>query len=92
MAVLDCGRQGVRAVCLGWGLVNAAFEVGQHPLISAWLAPRIPDFFDHFWLLKQTRYYFTKGTFDPLDLVGVGLGGLTAYALSLKTERRIKTS
>lgn len=92
VAVFGFGRRGSRIVCLGWGLIHAAFEAGQHPAVRTWLTPRIPAFFDHVWLLRQSRAYFTGGTFDPLDLAAIGLGVAAAYALLLKTERRVQTS
>jgi hypothetical protein len=67
--------------CALWGAVNAAFELGQHSLVSASLAAKLLG--DAGAAAAPWRQalagYFVAGTFDNGDLVAIVLG--TALAV-----------
>lgn len=69
-------------VCVGWGLVNLVFEVGQHPRISGTLAEALPT---------DLANYFLRGTFDIRDLMAIGLGSLTAAVFLRLAQPRPET-
>jgi len=81
-------KRGYLIICLGWFLVDVAFELGQK--FNGWSAGIIPDWFDGIPLLEGSRSYFLKGTFDFLDLVAICLGTITAYFLLSITNRNSK--
>jgi len=68
-------RQAPRyGVCFAWFLVNAAFEFGQHPLISGPLTTALP-------LPRWIAAYFLRGSFDIGDIAAAALGALAAAAV-----------
>jgi len=69
------------AACLGWGAVNLAFEVGQHPRFSAALAGALQTAFGSSPWVQRVANYFTLGTFDGGDIVAAVLGSLAAAAV-----------
>jgi hypothetical protein len=84
-AVLPSRRIHASAICAGWFGIEAAFEIGQHHRVSAWLVPRVPAWFDHVWLLANTRPYFAHGTFDWLDLAAAAAGAALAFLIITRT-------
>ena len=58
--------------CATWGLVNVAFELGQHPAASAWWAESLQGG----GVSARLAAYFVRGTFDPGDIVAAGVGAL----------------
>jgi len=85
-ALLGASRRVAIAACAGWALVNAAFEFGQHPLIAARLSQLTPSWFGNIPILARTQGYFLYGTFDPLDLLFIALGALSAYLLMKRMQ------
>lgn len=79
VALIDGGRHAAIAVCVGWFLVNSAFELGQHAVIAPSLSQVIPAWFENIPILARARGYFLYGTFDSLDVLAIGLGALAAY-------------
>lgn len=69
-------------VCVGWGLVNLMFEVGQHPRLSGPLAAVLPT---------DIGNYFVRGTFDIGDLMAIGLGSLTAAVFLRLVQPSLET-
>ncbi len=69
-------------VCVGWGLVNLLFEVGQHPRLSGPLAAVLPT---------DIGNYFVRGTFDIGDLMAIGLGSLTAAVFLRLVQPSLET-
>jgi hypothetical protein len=67
--------------CAAWGVVNVAFEVGQHPSISPHLAAALHDAFGSSPPARALANYFVLGTFDRADVVAAVLGALAAAAL-----------
>ena len=67
--------------CFAWFAVNAAFEVGQHPQVSARLAEVLQGGLGGAPLTRPLASYFVNGTFDPGDIVAALLGALAAAAV-----------
>ena len=86
-ALLAVGTEAAITVCLGWFLVDVAFELGQHSALAPALSTLIPPWFAHLLILNQTDSYFLDGTFDPLDLLAIALGALAAYVVIQRTAR-----
>ncbi|HTR76970.1 MAG TPA: hypothetical protein VMH39_02630 [Gemmatimonadaceae bacterium] len=72
------------AICLGWFMIEALFEIGQRRDVSPWLVQRLPAWFDHVALLANARPYFTRGTFDPADLAAAAAGAAVAFLALLR--------
>lgn len=87
-ALLGGGRRAAITVCTGWFLVDAAFELGQHPAINAELAKLIPSWFEAIPILDRTDELFRYGTFDPLDLLSIALGAFAAYVVTQRMKLR----
>ncbi len=85
--LLGGAKKTAMIVCLGWLILEAAFEVGQHPPIAQWLSRIIPPWFEHLPILNKTEGYFLYGTFDPLDMLAIGFGALAAYLVIQRTAR-----
>lgn len=67
--------------CLAWGAINVAFEVGQHPLVSASLADALQGPLGAMPMAQALARYFVQGTFDRGDIVAALSGALAAGAL-----------
>ncbi len=72
-------RKQVFVLCLFWSGIETLFELGQIDAVAVLLQHTLPLDIEHNALLSVTRDYFLFGTFDPLDLLFVGLGALAAY-------------
>lgn len=72
--------------CVGWVIVDLAFEAGQQPSVapslSAGLEARLPAS-----LAQPLARYFVGGTFDRADLAATVLGGAAAWLLLRRTDR-----
>lgn len=86
-SLLRVGRRGALLISGGWGLLDAAFEAGQHEAIAPALARWTPDWFDRVPVLENTAAYFLNGRFDPLDLASIVAGALLALPVILATRR-----
>ncbi len=78
-------RKQVIALCLFWGGIESLFELGQLDAVAVLLQHTLPSDIESNALLSVTQDYFLSGTFDPLDLVFVGLGTLAAYRSLTRT-------
>jgi hypothetical protein len=72
--------------CVAWAVVNVAFEVGQHPALSARVADALHAVFGTWAPAQRVANYLTRGTFDVGDIVAAVLGA-TAAALLLRERR-----
>lgn len=79
--VLACERRGALWVCVFWFVVDALFEVGQHPAVAARIVSVIPSWFAKVPLLENAASYFERGSFDIFDLLSIFLGALAAYGV-----------
>ena len=64
--------------CVAWFVVNAVFEIGQHPQISAPLAGLLRGDLGGLPLTHALANYFVHGTFDLGDIVAALLGAAAA--------------
>ena len=78
-AVLPATRRAAWVSCAAWWLIDSLFELGQHPKLSPMLAATTSGLKD-IPLLCNTPAYFTRGVFDPLDLLAIAVGALAAAA------------
>lgn len=83
-------RRGAFVACMAWLLVNVLFEVGQHGAISGFIGGWLPQWFGSVPVLNVTAEYFSRGTFDWLDLFSMSLGAFFAYHLCLIMQERKK--
>jgi len=85
-SLLGGGRRSAVLICLFWLFIETVFETAQHPLISGWLVPRIPHWFENIALLDNTRGFLTRSTFDLLDIVAAVIAALLAYVIIRITD------
>ncbi len=86
-ALLSHAKRTAITVCLGWFLVEAAFELGQHSALALALLTAMPPWFAGLPILNKSANYFLHGTFDPLDMLAIALGALAAYLVIQNTTR-----
>jgi hypothetical protein len=79
--ILGSSKQSAWRVCGFWLCIDAAFEIGQYPLVAEKIIVLIPHWFSAIPLLDNTANYFARGRFDIADLVSILLGALCAFAL-----------
>lgn len=73
-------------VCLFWFMTDTLFELGQHvPDLALAL---IPQSLEQFEPVGWAHIFFTKGTFDPLDILAFAAGAIAAYALLAVMNKR----
>ncbi len=75
------------AICVAWFVIECAFEIGQWAPLGTRIAAGVPAWFDGLPVLEATGLYFSRGTFDPLDIFSIVLGVIGAYAVA----RRVYT-
>ena len=69
--------------CATWGLVDTAFELGQHPALRDAAAHASESLLGHGRIGSGVAAYFIRGTFDPGDLVAAALGAAAAAGLMM---------
>ena len=76
-----------RVHCLAWIGLAICLELAQHPIVavhlSTWLAAMLPE---SSWELIGP--YWTRGIFDPLDIIASLIGGSIALVLLTHLSRR----
>jgi hypothetical protein len=82
--LLSWGKRGSLAICLGWFFIDFIFELFQK--FNTLPLKLIPKWFKGIPFLENTENYFTKGTFDLLDLIAIALGAASAYFVLLATN------
>ena len=85
-ALISCQKRGYLIICLSWFIVDCAFELGQK--FDTWSSRIIPDWFAGIPFLENTENYFSRGTFDILDLSAIAFGTVIAYFVILTTTKR----
>jgi hypothetical protein len=73
--------------CACWCAVNLAFEMGQHPQVSARLAEAMQGSFGPTLLTRPFANFFLRGAFDSGDIVATLLGALAAAGMLRLMER-----
>ena len=81
VALLGARRTAALWVCLGWLVLDAGFELGQHSMAAGLISPLIPAWFTTVPILNQAGAFFVLGTFDVFDLLSIALGTLAAYGV-----------
>ena len=82
---LRCSRDGALVVCVGWWLVEAAFEFGKLSEASSRILPLLPDAIRHAWLMDAMANLLTRGTFEAESLAAAALGSGFAYLVVLNS-------
>ena len=86
-AALICSqKKGYLIICLSWFLIECAFELDQK--FNTWSSRIIPDWFAGIPFLENTGNYFSRGTFDILDLSAIAFATIIAYFVILTTSKR----
>lgn len=67
--------------CVAWLATNTAFEVGQHADVAGMIGSLVPPGVEPAPLVSALASYARNGTFDPWDLVSMGVGAVAAYVL-----------
>jgi len=86
-AVLRPGPRGLLFICSAWLVIECAFEVGRWSPLGQRIAAAVPGWFDGVPLLEATGTYFSRGTFDPLDILSIALGVVCAYLVFRFAQR-----
>ena len=80
VGVCASASSGAQRHCLFWIAVALSLEVSQHPFfaepLSTWLVTVVPG---SGWEILGP--YWTRGVFDPMDLIATLAGGLIALVL-----------
>ncbi len=84
--IMACRIRGAIVICLGWGLIDILFEMGQkyHTAVNRY----IPEWFDGILFLENTRSYFRQGTYDINDIIATGIGGGVALLVIVITMNK----
>jgi hypothetical protein len=78
-----------RLHCLLWLGIALMLELAQHPLVSAPVSERLYDMVtESTW--QVIGPYWTRGSFDPLDLLATLIGGVIALVLFGAANRKNK--
>jgi hypothetical protein len=80
-AVLRPWPRLIPGICGAWFVIECLFELGQITPFDGQLAAAMPAWFEGIPVLEITTDYFIHGTYDPLDILSIGLGAVIAYPL-----------
>ena len=80
------------AACALWWLVDVAFEVGQHPRLAGAVADALQRALGDGPAASGLAGYFTRGRFDPADIVAATAGALVAAAVLHLSHARSRGS
>ena len=86
-AVLRPWAQLLPAIVIGWFAVECLFEIAQISPLDAHVAALLPAWLDELPVLEASADYFLDGTYDPLDILSIGLGAAVAYWIVRTIER-----
>jgi hypothetical protein len=76
---VSSARSSLLRICIFWWALDSLFKLGLHRAVAPHVVQAIPSWFQDVPVLENTASYFTRGTFDPLDLVAIALGTVAAY-------------
>jgi hypothetical protein len=79
LSVSVIGARSRTAAVMGpvWAAVNITFEVGQHPNVAPLLASSLQRF-EGVWPVERLGEFFTRGSFDVVDIVAAVASGFIA--------------
>lgn len=80
-AILRPWPRQLPAICASWFVIECLFELGQIAPLDARVAAAVPAWFEGIPVFEITTDYFIRGTYDPLDILSIGLGAVVAYPL-----------
>lgn len=86
--IISSEKKGYIFVCASWFLIDFIFELGQR--YNSLVLKIIPDWFSGILFLENTKSYFSRGTFDVIDLVAVLIGSITGYFILINTMEKRK--
>ncbi len=69
------------AICATWIIIECLFEFGQMAPFDDYVAAIVPAWFEALPVLRITTDYFTRGTYDALDILSIVLGAAIAFPL-----------
>lgn len=72
-------RKQLASLCLVWSGIEALFEIGQIDRVAILINDQLIAGGEVHPLLSLTGDYLLHGTFDPMDLMFIGLGASAAY-------------
>jgi len=78
-------------VCLFWVVINIIIEIAQHAIVYPMVRGNIPQW-ENIPILENVKYYFARGTYDPVDLLFTILGGLFAFLILKKLRILVRIS
>lgn len=84
-SLISCRKNGYLFICLGWFLVDCAFEFGQK--YKSLFSKVFPEWFESILFLENIDNYFRYGTFDYIDLTAITFGAVMAYFVLLVTNK-----
>jgi hypothetical protein len=73
--------------CAAWCLVNMVFELGQHPLVSGYVAGAPQAGGGQSLPGRMLANYFLHGAFDGSDMLAVVLGAVAAAAVLRRMQQ-----
>ena len=68
-------------ICTAWFTIECLFELGQMTPIDTHIAAAMAPWLDSAPTIQIAVDYFTRGTFDPLDILSIAIGTVIAYWL-----------
>jgi hypothetical protein len=80
-AVLRPWPRLIPGICAAWFVIECLFELGQMAPFDGRIAAGVPSWFESVPVLQITADFFIRGTYDPLDILSIGLGAVIAYPL-----------
>ena len=76
-------------ICASWFFIDFILELGQR--YNSLVLKFIPGWLSGIPFLENTKNYFSRGTFDVIDLVAVLIGSITGYFVLILTMEKRKT-
>jgi hypothetical protein len=70
-------------ICLGWFGLEAALEIAQAQSLANRIIDWLPGWFADWPILANVPHFFSRGLFDPGDLLAIALGSVAAYLIIL---------
>ena len=69
-------------ICAAWFTIECLFELGQMTPFDTHIAAAMSPWLDSAPTIQIAVDYFTRGTFDPLDILSIAIGTVVAYLLA----------
>jgi hypothetical protein len=69
------------SICLTWCAVEVSLELAQVDLLANKILAVLPPWLADWPVLENIPGFFSRGQFDPFDLIAIGLGGAVAWLI-----------